>query len=110
METGRFKLFGTWKNRLTPSAAMALTRDVVHHVGDAALPFELSFCPPRVALQSVAKSLPPNVSLTAQNLVWDDKVSFTGETSADTLTEVGCRYVILGHSERRIYLGEDDSI
>ena len=110
MLASRYKLFGTWKNKLTYAATMNLSRYICDYVSDLTLPFELSFCPTMVALKAVANQLRGKVALTAQNLVWDDSVSFTGETSGSILQEIGCKSVIIGHSERRLYLGEDDAM
>jgi triosephosphate isomerase len=102
----RLKLFGTWKNRLTCAQSVILAKQIVAFVQSANLTFELSICPPMTALKSVKDEIPPWLSLTAQNLIWNDKVSFTGETTGTDLHEIGCRYVIIGHSERRLYLSE----
>ncbi|MFK9093577.1 triose-phosphate isomerase [Bacillus salipaludis] len=48
------------------------------------------------------------IGLGGQNVHWADKGAYTGETSASMLKDVGCEYVIIGHSERRQYAGEDD--
>ncbi len=110
MQINRFKLFGAWKNRLTYTQSIELAREISEYVSYMHLPFELSFSPPMIALKGVADLLAGKISLTAQNLVWDDSVSFTGETTAEALRQIGCRYVVIGHSERRIYLGENDSM
>lgn len=49
-----------------------------------------------------------HIRLGAQNIFWEEKGAYTGEISPAMLIDVGCRYVILGHSERRQYFGEDD--
>src|SRR3989442_401395 len=108
MQENRFKLFGTWKNKLTVAQSVKLADEIGNYVLPLELSFELSFCPPMVALQSVAERIRPSIALTAQNAVWDDTVSFTGETDAGALKEIGCKFLIIGHSERRIYLGESD--
>jgi triosephosphate isomerase len=104
--TTRHKLFATWKNQV--SVAQSLT--LVRAAGEAAVRteglFELSVCPSMTALAAVAQATATTVAVTAQNLGWDDTHSLTGETSASDLTAIGCRYVIVGHSERRLYLGE----
>ena len=49
-----------------------------------------------------------NVSLGAQNLFWESEGAYTGEISSAMLTSAGCKYVIIGHSERRQHFGETD--
>jgi triosephosphate isomerase len=71
--------------------------------------------PPFTALQAVASALathglaPSPVELAAQDAHWDDHGALTGEVSIPMLKDAGCRYVIVGHSERRRYFGETDA-
>ena len=70
---------------------------------------EVVVCPPFTALPSAAQALEGSrILLGAQNMHWEKEGAFTGEVSPVMLTDLGCRYVILGHSERRQYHGEDD--
>src|SRR5208282_3940144 len=66
--------------------------------------------PPFTALAAVAEELRgnPKLALGAQTMHWADSGAFTGEISAPMLLEAGCRYVIVGHSERRADSGETD--
>ncbi|MGE5454990.1 MAG: triose-phosphate isomerase, partial [Methylocystaceae bacterium] len=61
-------------------------------------------------LDMVAQGRPPGVDIGAQNLCSQTKGAFTGEISAAMLLDVGCRYVIIGHSERRQLMGENDQV
>ena len=71
---------------------------------------EVAVCPPAVYLSRVADVLAGSaVGLGAQNLYPADDGAFTGEVNAAMLCDSGCRYVILGHSERRAILGETDA-
>jgi triosephosphate isomerase len=71
---------------------------------------EVVLAPPFTSLQAAAQAASPSFpfTLAAQNLYWEDKGAFTGEVSAPMLADLGCRYVILGHSERRQLFGEQD--
>ena len=66
-------------------------------------------CPPFTALSSVAQALKGSrIGLGAQDLFWEAQGAFTGEVSPAMLADAGCRYVIIGHSERRTHFGETD--
>jgi len=70
---------------------------------------EVVICPPFLYLSNV-KCQTSNVKIGAQNCFWEEKGAFTGEISPRMLKDIGVKYVILGHSERRIYLGETDEM
>lgn len=89
-------------------SSAALAKGVVDAVGENPS-VEVALCPPAVFLSQVAQSVAGTpVGLGAQNLYPADDGAFTGEVNASMLTDVGCRYVILGHSERRALMGETD--
>ncbi|MCP6718124.1 MAG: triose-phosphate isomerase [Patescibacteria group bacterium] len=67
------------------------------------------FCPPFVYLEELSK-LKKELKLGAQNCCWQEKGAFTGEVSPKMLKDLGCEYVILGHSERRKYGCESNSL
>lgn len=71
---------------------------------------ELVLCPTFSSLSAVAEAKPSKVGLGSQDVFWERHGAFTGEVSVDDLIELGCRYVILGHSERRRLLGETDEM
>jgi triosephosphate isomerase len=108
--TTRHKLFATWKNQVGLAQSLRLAEAAVKAGVRTEGLFELSVCPSMTALASVAQATSNTVAITAQNMGWDDSRSLTGETSATDLTDLGCRYVILGHSERRRYLGETNDM
>jgi triosephosphate isomerase (TIM) len=70
----------------------------------------IGLAPPFTALHSVREALVADSAyqLGAQDLFWEDKGAFTGEVSGPMLKDLGCRFVIIGHSERRQYFGEQD--
>jgi triosephosphate isomerase len=99
---------GNWKMNKTVGEALELVRQL-----KAALAkvdgVEVAIAPPFTALFTVRKELEGSrIGLAAQNLFWEEKGAFTGEISPAMLKEVGCHYVIIGHSERRQYFGETD--
>jgi triosephosphate isomerase len=108
--TTRHKLFATWKNRVNLAQSLVLADAAVQAAARTEGLLELSVCPSMTALASVAQATAGKVAVTAQNMGWDDTHSLTGETSASDLIEIGCRYVIVGHSERRLYLGETNDM
>ncbi len=98
-----------WKMHLGLADAAKLAREIREGVGagDA----EAALCVPFTALAVVAEILKGSpVRLGAQNLHWEPQGAFTGEISAAQLADAGCRYVIVGHSERRRLFGETNAI
>ena len=102
---------GNWKMNLDRAKAKELTAAVAARRGEAAK-VELVLCPPALYVETVGSALAgvkSNVGLGAQNM--HDKASgaFTGEVAPPMLVDLGCHYVILGHSERRTLFGETDA-
>lgn len=99
---------GNWKMHLTRAEAVALAKAVATAAVDVQ-GVEVAICPPFVYLDAVAHELSHSiVGLGAQDMCDRPNGAFTGEISAAMLLDVGCRYVILGHSERRQFFGETD--
>lgn len=69
---------------------------------------DVIIAPPAIWLGQLKIGENGNLKLAAQNMHWEEKGAFTGEISAEMIKETGARYVIIGHSERRIYFGETD--
>lgn len=70
---------------------------------------DMVICPPFTLLFPLQEKLSSTrVNLGAQDIFWEEKGAFTGEVSPAMLTDVGCSYVIIGHSERRQLMGETD--
>jgi len=90
--------------------AIALAQAIVANLGDPGL-VHVAVCPPFVNLEVVRQVLEGSpIQLGAQNMHYEEAGAYTGEVSAAMLRAVGCRYVILGHSERRQYFGETDAL
>jgi triosephosphate isomerase len=106
---GRKLIAGNWKMNTDRAEAIKLARGVVDGAGTHSN-VDLLVCPPFVYLDAVREIVQGTpVALGAQNMYHEASGAFTGEVSAAMLKDVGCTYVILGHSERRHILGETDS-
>ncbi|MFQ5847760.1 MAG: triose-phosphate isomerase [Candidatus Methylomirabilales bacterium] len=100
---------GNWKMYETTAAAVALVERLGALLGEGD-EIEVVVCPPFTALPAVREVLHGSrIALGAQNMHWEREGAYTGEISPEMLTDLGCRYVILGHSERRQYFGEADA-
>ena len=99
---------GNWKMNMAGEEAETLAGGVVDAVADTA-DAEVVLCPPFTVLERVARAVEGSrVGLGAQNMHWEPDGAYTGEVSGGMLLTCECRYVILGHSERRTYFGETD--
>jgi len=97
---------GNWKMNKTVGEALDLVRELKASLSGVQ-GVEVAVAPPYTALYAVHKELVgSSIHLAAQNLYWEEKGAFTGEVSPLMLKEVGCHYVIIGHSERRQFFGE----
>jgi len=98
---------GNWKMNKTVAEArelVSLMSKKLSEISDV----ETVLCPPFLAISAVAEALEGSgIGLGAQNLHWEEKGAFTGEVAPNMVKEF-CRYVIIGHSERRTYFGETD--
>ena len=100
-------LAGNWKMNLTVGEAVDFVRSIRRGLNDIQ-GVDRVLCPPFTVLATVKDLLSATeIGLGAQNMHWEDKGAYTGEVSPLMLKEL-CRYVILGHSERRAYFGETD--
>lgn len=95
-----------WKLNKTVGEAVGFASALRNMVSDVN-GTETVLAPTFTALSSVASALDgSNIHLSAQDVFWEDNGAFTGEISPTMLKDVGCEYVIIGHSERRQYFGE----
>ena len=99
---------GNWKMHNTIAESIALAKAIKE--GTTGLKNgEVVVAPPFTALLSVGEAIKGSaVTLAAQNMYYEDKGAFTGEVSPLMLKDIGCTYVIIGHSERRKYFNESD--
>ncbi len=101
---------GNWKMHGSHAEAAQLVGELMSR-GAGAVAAEVVLCPPFVYLAEVHRQLAGSgIGLGAQDLCAEESGAHTGEVSAGMLADVGCRYVIVGHSERRALYGEDDGL
>ncbi len=93
----------------TQAETLEFLQGFLGHLNDTPDDREIVLCVPFTALGVLSKNLHGSrVKIGAQNVHWEDSGAYTGEISAPMLVEVGVRYVVIGHSERRQYFGETD--
>ncbi|PJH75160.1 MAG: triose-phosphate isomerase [Anaerolineae bacterium CG_4_9_14_0_8_um_filter_58_9] len=98
---------GNWKMNKTVEEARSLVFEMSRGLREIK-GVEKVLCPPFTSLLTAAALLQgTDIGLGAQNMHWEEKGAFTGETSPAMVAEF-CKYVIIGHSERRMYFGETD--
>ncbi len=101
---------GNWKMNGSRASVRELLDGIKHGIAEVG-GAEVVVCPPFVYLQEVQDQLAGTaIAWGAQNLSTEGSGAFTGEVAASMLLDFGCKYVIVGHSERRSYYGEDDAL
>ncbi len=99
---------GNWKMHKTLAEARALAQEIRQGLSPSAS-VEVAVAPPYTALAAVGTEIAGSkVLLAAQDTFWEEQGAYTGAISPVMLRDVGCHYVIIGHSERRQYFGETD--
>jgi triosephosphate isomerase len=98
-----------WKMNHTTSETQAFAERLMALVDDA-VPVDVVIAPPTGLLAPLAAALDgrPDLALACQHVHWESSGAFTGETAVGLAADLGCRYVIIGHSERRALFGETD--
>ena len=99
---------GNWKMFKTQAETRAFFSAFASLVA-ASKHCDIVIAPPFTAIPAAVEATKnTNIAISAQNLHWEKEGAFTGEISTNMLVEAGCRYVIIGHSERRQFFGETD--
>lgn len=100
-------IIANWKMNLSVEKSIALAKEYTEVL--KTLPAEVVVCPSFTALPFVGKLLEETeIAVGAQDIFWEKSGAYTGEISASDVVDLGAGYVIIGHSERRQYLGEED--
>ena len=107
----RFLIAGNWKMNTTRQSGVALASELAAVAAKEESGVEVLVCPPYPYLIPIAEKIAGSaVQLGSQDSYFEASGAFTGEIAVEMLKDCGCRYVILGHSERRHVMGETDEI
>ncbi len=96
---------GNWKMNKTPSETVTLISELKPLVDNKDV--DVVFCVPAISLTTAIEAVKgTNIQIGAENMHFEESGAYTGEISANMLTDIGVKYVIIGHSERREYFAE----
>jgi triosephosphate isomerase (TIM) len=102
---------GNWKMNKDLNEAISFVKDLKNSSSQFPDDVDVIICPPFIALAAISEIIKDSkIYLGAQNMHFADEGAYTGEISPKMLKSVGCKYVILGHSERRTYFHETDEL
>ena len=98
---------GNWKMNKTPSETVKLIEELKPLVKNDEV--DVVFCVPAISLTTALEAAKgSNIEIGAENMFYEESGAYTGEIAPNMLTDIGVKYVILGHSERREYFAETD--
>lgn len=98
---------GNWKMNKTPSETVQLIEQLKPLVQNEDV--DVVFCVPAISLTKAVEAVKgSNIAIGAENMFYEESGAYTGEIAPNMLTDIGVKYVILGHSERREYFAETD--
>ena len=98
---------GNWKMNKTPSEAVKLIEELKPLVASETV--DVVFCVPAISLIPAVEAVKgTNIAIGAENMYYEESGAYTGEIAPNMLTDVGVKYVIIGHAERREYFAETD--
>ena len=98
---------GNWKMNKTPSETVALINELMPLVANDEV--DVVFCVPAISLtKAIETAQGSNINIGAENMYFQESGAYTGEIAPNMLTDIGVKYVIIGHSERREYFAETD--
>jgi triosephosphate isomerase len=114
----KFLIAGNWKMNTTISETSELINNIfnsIKNISDLNSYVDILVCPPFINIQKAVDTITQNnasslISVGSQNCYYESKGAFTGEISIDMISKIGCKYIIIGHSERRAIFGESNEL